>query len=252
LSRAALVLTLLCMASPAFAQGVPEDFHVEAGVMLWRPSPDVLVASGTLGTPVDFVNTFAVDDKWLVDLRVVLKAARKHKLRFSVDPIKYEGTETLTEMIRFRGQTYSIGVPTTATLDWTLIRVGYEWDALVTERGFAGLIFDLKYNKLKADLSSVVIAQAYERNIAVPTIGGIWRGYFSQNIAITAEFTGLKFDRSDLNGTFYDFDIYGTGNFGRSAGVQVGYRSMKVDYTSDTDSGKLKLNGPYAGAFVRF
>lgn len=239
------------MANSAFAQA-PENFRVEAGVMLWKPSPDVLITSGTLGTPIDLVNTFAVDNKWLADLRVVFRAARKHKLRFSVDPIKYEGTETLTQTIRFRGQTYAVGVPATATLDWTLIRVGYEWDPLVTERGFAGLIFDLKYNQLKAELSSAVIAQTYERNIPVPTIGGIWRGYFSPNVALTAEVTGLKYDHGDLSGTFYDFDIYGTGNFGRNAGVQFGYRSMKVDYTSDTDTGNLKLKGPYLGAFFRF
>ena len=250
--RAALVLALLCMASPAFAQGTPENFHVEAGAMLWRPSPDILITSGTLGTPVDFVNTFAVDDKWLADLRVVLKAARKHKLRFSMDPIKYEGTTTLAQTIRVRGQTYSVGLPTTASLDWTLIRVGYEWDPIVTERGFAGLIVDAKYNKLKADLSSALLTQTYERNIPVPTIGGIWRGYFSPNVAVTAEFTGLKFDHSDVNGTLYDLDIYGTGNFSRNVGVQFGYRSLKVDYTSDTDTGNLKLKGPYVGAFVRF
>ena len=240
------------MASPAFAQDSPEDFHVEAGVMLWKPSPDILLTSGTLGTPVDFVDTFAVNDKWLADLRVVLKAARKHKLRVSLEPIKYEGTETLTQTIRFRGQTYAVGVPTTATLDWTLVRVGYEWDPIVTERGFAGLIFDLKYNQLKAQLSSPVITQTYERNIAVPTIGGIWRGYLSPHFAVTAELTGLKFDHGDVNSTVYDFDIYGTGHFGRTAGVQFGYRSMNIDYTSDTDTGNLKMKGPYIGAFARF
>lgn len=249
---AALCLASLCLAASAAAQSSPETFHLEAGVMLWKPSPDIIITSGTLGTPVDFVNTFAVENTWFADVRLVLKPARKHKLRFSATPIRYEATETLTQTIRFRGQTYAVGVPTTATLKWTLMRAGYEWDPIVTESGFAGLFFDLKYNKMNAELSAPLVTQTYERKIPVPTVGGIWRGYFARSFAITAEFTGLKFDHGDLNATFYDFDIYGTGNFGSHAGVQFGYRSVTVDYDSDTDTGNLKLKGPYIGALVRF
>ena len=249
---AAFVLAALCLAASADAQGSPENYHAEAGVMLWKPSPDMIITSGTLGTPVDFVNTFAVEDKWFADVRVVLKPARKHKLRFSATPIKYESTQTLTQTIRFGGQTYAVGVPTTASLKWTLMRAGYEWDPIVTERGFAGLIFDLKYNKLNAELSAPLVMEIYERKVPVPTIGGIWRGYVARSFAITAEFTGLKFDHGDLNAKLYDLDIYGTANVGRNVGAQFGYRSVTVDYDSDTDTGDLKLKGPYIGALVRF
>jgi len=249
---AAVCLALLCLATSASAQGSPENFHVEAGVMLWKPTPEIVITSGTLGTPVDFVNTFAVEDKWLADVRIVLKPAPKHKLRFSATPIKYEATETLTQTIRFRGQTYAVGVPTTASLKWTLMRAGYEWDPVVTDRGFAGLFFDLKYNKLNAELTAPLVAQIYERNVPVPTIGAIWRGYLTRSFAVTAEFTGLKFDHGDLNAKFYDFDVYGTANIGRNAGVQFGYRSITVDYDSDTDAGSLKLKGPYIGGLARF
>lgn len=249
---AAFFLAALCLAAPAGAQGSPENYHAEAGVMLWKPSPDIIITSGTLGTPVDFVNTFAVEDKWFADVRVVLKPARKHKLRFSATPITYESTQTLTQTIRFRGQTYTVGLPTTASLKWTLMRAGYEWDPIVTERGFAGLFFDLKYNKLNAELSAPLVMQTYARKVPVPTIGGIWRGYLTRSFAITAEFTGLKFDHGDLNAKLYDLDLYGTANVGRNVGAQFGYRSVTVDYTSDTDTGNLKLKGPYLGALVRF
>src|SRR3954468_6969567 len=167
---AVVMLAVLCAAGSARAQGSPENFHLEAGVMLWKPSPEIMITSGTLGTPVDFVNTFAVDDKWFADVRVVLKAARKHKLRFSTTPVTYAATQTLTQPIRFRGQTYAVGVQTTADLKWTMIRVGYEWDPVVTESGFAGLIFDLKYNKMNAELTTPLVVQTYERRVPVPTV----------------------------------------------------------------------------------
>jgi len=34
--------------------------------------------------------------------------------------------------------------------------------------------------------------------------------------------------------------------------VQFGYRSVTAEYDSDTDTGDLKLKGPYIGALVRF
>ncbi|HXD16666.1 MAG TPA: hypothetical protein VN654_06595 [Vicinamibacterales bacterium] len=239
--------------APAYAQGSPEDFHLEAGLMFWKPAPDVILTSGTLGTPVDFVNTFAVEKKRLRDYRLVLKPARKHKIRFSSTPIDYDGTATLAQTIRFRGQTYSIGIPTTAELKWTLMRIGYEWDPIASSRGFVGVFGDLKYNKMNAQLSApLVVTQTFERNVAVPTIGGIARGYLSSNVSATAEFTGIKLDRNNFNAKFYDFDVYGTANFGRTFGLQLGYRSVTVDYDIDSDAGDLKLKGLYFGAAIRF
>jgi len=239
--------------APAHAQGSPEDFHLEAGLMFWKPAPDVILTSGTLGTPVDFVNTFAVEKKRLRDYRLVLKPARKHKIRFSSTPIDYDGTATLAQTIRFRGQTYSIGIPTTAELKWTLMRIGYEWDPIASSRGFVGVFGDLKYNKMNAQLSApLVVTQTFERNVAVPTIGGIARGYLSSNVSATAEFTGIKLDRNNFNAKFYDFDVYGTANFGRTFGLQLGYRSVTVDYDIDSDAGDLKLKGLYFGAAIRF
>ena len=247
------VAALCCVAAPARAQGSPEDFHLEAGLLFWSPAPDVVLTSGTLGTPVDFVNTFEVEKKRLRDFRVVLKAGRKHKIRYSSTPIHYDGTATLVQTIRFRGQTYSVGVPTTADLKWTLMRIGYEWDPIATSRGFVGVFADLKYNRMNAELSApLVVTQTFERNVAVPTVGGIARGYLSRNVSATAEFTGLTLDRQDFNAKFYDFDLYGTANFGRTFGLQIGYRSVTVDYDIESDAGNLKLKGRYWGAVVRF
>jgi hypothetical protein len=247
-----LTATMLCVAGFANAQDSPENFHLEAGLMFWKPTPDIVMTSGSLGTPVDFVNTFAVEKKRISEYRIVLKGG-KNKVRFDKEEIKYEATTTLTQAIRFRGQTYFVGVPTTAALDWTLTRIGYEWDPIATTRGFAGLLFDLRYNKMNAQLSAPgSTTQTFERSVPVPTIGGIGRGYLTQNLSVTAEFSGLKVNRSDFVAKFVDFDLYGTASFGRNIGVQYGYRSVTVNYDIETDAGDLKLKGPYLGAMIRF
>ena len=82
--------------------------------MFWKPSPGVVISSGIGGTPVDFVTQFSIEDKRFREFRVVLKAARKHKLRFSTVPIVYSGSATLNQPITFQGQTYNVDLPATA------------------------------------------------------------------------------------------------------------------------------------------
>jgi hypothetical protein len=246
-----LAAAMLCVSGSASAQGSPENFSFEADLIFWKPSPEIVITSGTLGTPVDFINTFAVEDKRFRSYRIVSKAG-KHKVRFSREDIKYDAAATLTQTIRFQGQTYTVGVPTTAELDWKLTRIGYEYDPLSTPRGFAGLVAYLNYNKMNAQLSAQDAAtQIFERNIPVPTFGGIARGYLTQYFSVTMELTGFKVSRSDI-AKFTDLDLYGTYNLGRNAGVQYGYRSLTVNYKIDTDEGDLKLKGQYFGLLVRF
>ena len=247
-----LTTAILCVSGIASAQGSPENFGFEGSLIFWKPSPEIVLTSGTLGTPVDFINTFAVEDKRFRSYRIVTKAG-KHKIRFSTENIKYDATTTLTETIRFQGQNYTVGIPTTAELDWTLRRIGYEYDLIARPRGFVGAFFDLKYNKMNAQLSAPgITTQVFERNIPVPTVGGIARGYLSRYISVTGELTGFKVSRSDFVAKFTDFDLYGTLNLGRNAGVQYGYRKVTVNYDIEADEGNLKLKGPYFGLLVRF
>jgi hypothetical protein len=247
-----LTMAILCVSGIASAQGSPENFGFEGSLIFWKPSPKIVLTSGALGTPVDFINTFAVEDKRFRSFRTVVKGG-KHKIRFSREDIKYDADATLTQTIRFQGQTYTVGVPATAEFDWKLTRIGYEWDPVATPRGFVGLIFDLKYNKMNAQLSAPgIAAQIFERTIPVPTVGGIARGYLSQYFSVTTELTGFKVNRSDFVAKFWDFDVYGTLNLGRNLGAQYGYRSVTVDYDIDDDAGDLRLKGPYFGLLVRF
>jgi hypothetical protein len=247
-----LTAAFLCVSGSASAQSSPESFGFEGSLIFWKPSPEIVLTSGTLGTPVDFINTFAVEDKRHRSFRTVAKGG-KHKVRFSRENIKYDATATLTQTIRFQGQTYTVGVPTTAELDWHLTRIGYEYDPFAGPRGFVGVVFDLKYNKMKAQLAAPgVTTEIFEHTIPVPTIGGIARGYLGQYISFTGELTGFKVNRSDFVAKFFDFDLYGTANLGRNLGLQYGYRSVTVNYDIETDAGDLKLKGPYFGFLVRF
>jgi hypothetical protein len=271
----AAVLLGLLLSSRAEAQfrvadpAPGEKFHVELGLMFWSPTPEILIQTGALAalgeSEVDFVQEFGIENTRFNEFRSVIKAGRKHKLRVSHVLMEYTESATLQRTIIFGGQVFPVSVPATADLSWRLWRFGYEWDFVARDRGLVGFITELKYNEVSALLAaSGYGSELTEVTAPMPTIGVIARVYPHKDFSITAEFTGFKVpgfvgDRisdavegDDFEAKMYDFDLYGTINFGSHVGVQGGYRSVTADYLVDDDAGDLKMKGFYFGGLVRF
>ena len=254
-----LVLTFCCaafscVATPAAAQNTNVG---EFSLLFWTPAPELALQSGALTTAtgiteIDFVQEFGIEKKTFPEIRFA--AGRRHKFRFGYVPVRYDADAVIQRTITFRGQTFTIGAPASTEIKWDIWRFGYEWDFVSMERGFVGVIGELKYNRLDASIESPALAQAAatEQKAPVPTVGVIGRGYVHPMVAITAEFTGLKFDSSEFEAKFLDFDINGAVTFGRYIGVQGGYRAVTVDYFIDDDVGDLRLKGPYIGVIAKF
>ena len=56
----------------------------------------------------------------------------------------------------------------------------------------------------------------------------------------------------DFSGHYTELDIYGTLNFNRNIGAQLGYRSLDVDAVIDNDSGSFTVKGLYFGIVARY
>ena len=260
LLTACLLVTSRAEAQFTVADPAPaENFNVELGVMFWQPTPTLLIQTGALtritGGAVDFVQEFDIENRRYPEFRVVGKGG-KHKFRFSYIAIRYDEEATLQRTVTFGGRTFNVGLPATADLRWDLYRIGYEWDFVARDRGFVGVVAELKHNKVSADLAALAVgSEFYEATAPVPGIGIVGRGYPHPAVAITAEFTGFKLPDSiseEFEAKLFDFDISATVNFGRHAGIQGGYRSVVAEYLVDDDAGDLKLKGLYFGGVVRF
>jgi len=258
-------LLLLAAAAPAHAQFTvqppsppADDYHVELGAVFWSPTPELAINSndlGVIGSEVDFVQEFGIEEKRFTEYRVTLKPGRKHKIRFHYLPIRYEQEAIIQRQFVFGGRTFTVGLPANADVEWTLWRFGYEWDFISRSRGFLGLVADLKYNKVKAEIASPIGTELGEATAPVPAIGVIGRGYLSEHVSVTGEFTGFRLPDSlseELDVEFWDLDLYATVNLGRNLGVQGGYRSLDVEYAADEDIGRLKMKGLYLGGVIRF
>jgi hypothetical protein len=272
--RTRVALSIVCLALlagpvPAQAQyavrgasdrATGENYRVEIGGYFWNPTPEIAIASeslpGIIGDKIDFIEDLQLEKKRFTQLRVVLRPATKHKLRFEYTPIKYEQPEgQLRRDVIWNGLLYSVALPVSTTLEWKAYRFTYEYDIIYRDRGFFGILLEAKYTDVRAELVNLFNSEFVQARAPIPALGAIGRVYVAPNISITGEFSGFRLPESideDYQAKYYDFDIYGTVNFTDNFGVQAGYRSFDVFYRVDNDEGELRLKGPYFGGVVRF
>lgn len=265
--RRTLLAALAAMAVsavPAAAQYSPrssvvgEDYHLELSFNFWNPTPDAIVNSealGILGDDVNLVDDLGIEKQHLRDLRIVLRPAKKHRFRINFLPMDYSASTTLQREFVFNGLRYRVGLPVDTTAEFKTWRFGYEYDFLYRERGFLGVLFDLKYTDVNVGLNSPLGDEFTKAVAPLPTIGGVARVYAARNLALNGELTYVNVPdniRENLDGRYVDFDLYASYNPHKNVGVQAGYRKIDVSYLVDEDSGALKFSGLYFGGTVRF
>jgi hypothetical protein len=243
---------------PQSSPAVGEDYHVEASISWWDPTPTLVINSESLGIPgtdVDLVEDLGIEKKRIPEIRLVLRPARKHKFRIHYLPMRYEADATVRREFIFNGQRYRVGLPVQTEADLTTWRIGYEYDFVSLPRGFVGFLLDLKYTDVNIDLLSPIGREFTSVPAPIPTLGLIGRGYLAPNVSITGEFGYLRTPENfseDFRGRYLDFDFYGTVNFTNNVGAQLGYRSIDVFYEESTDLGTLKFKGWYFAGVARF
>ena len=164
----------------------------------------------------------------------MLRPARKHKFRLDYLPISY-GVEghLLTRPIVFNGQVYHVEhARSTSRPSLTTWRVGYEYDFLYRDRGYVGLLLEAKYTEGQHRLRQPDHHRIRgERRRRFPPSASLGRGYLLRNVSVTGEFSVFNIpgdEGRDYSGHYYDFDLYGTVNFNRHAGVMGGWRRLDL------------------------
>ena len=268
-SRAVLaVAACVFFAVPAAAQfsagsnraAVGDRYNIEASAAWWNPEPEAIISSESLdipGSDIDLSRDLGIEKKRIPDLRVVLRPATKHKFRFNYVPLKYSAESVVQREFVFNGQRYRIGLPVNTTADLTTYRFGYEYDFFYRDRGFVGVLLDVKYTNVDVVLDSPIGSEFTSQVAPIPTIGVVGRGYILPNVSISGEVSFFSIpdnlaEQIEGDGRYLDYDFYGTFNFNRYVGAQVGVRSIDVSYVKDLDSGTLNFTGLYFGAVVRY
>ena len=170
-------------------------------------------------------------------------------------PMRYRQSAVLEREIVFQGISHTIGLPVESSLTWDAWRFGYELDVIVRDRGFLGLIVEAKYTDVRAELDSTIGFEYARARAPVPALGAIGRVYVTRFTPITAEFTAFRLPDNliqDYSARLVDFDIYGTVNLNRMVGINIGYRSINMDYLFEQDVGDFGVTGMYFAGSFRF
>jgi hypothetical protein len=268
---AGLTAALLLLASPASAQYVPrplndpatgETYHIEGGVGFWFPGAQMVVSSeslGIIGTPaeqlIDLKSDLGLTDQHFSEFHLVLRPSKTSKFRLQYIPINFTQSAIIRRRIIFNGQRYDVGLPVNSSLSWKAYRLGYEYDFVQTNRGYAGFLVEAKYTDVQVQLDSPITSEFARAQAPIPALGGIGRVYVVPNISITVDISGFKLPEKLIKGStghYIDVDVYGTVNFTNNFGAQLGYRSFDVGYVVTHDTGSFKLKGLYLGAVARY
>ncbi len=239
-------------------QPVGEDYHIEFAVGLWNPGPDIVISSESLGIPgtdIDFVKDLGITRHNTADFLITLKASKKNKFRIEYTPNTWTASTTLARDIVFNGQLYHVSLPVNTDLSWKTWSFGYEYDFVSNDRGFGGLLLDLKATDVTVTLTSAPILSEFARARApIPSIGGIARIYVVPQAAINFQLTALHVPtiQDQYEATYIDWELTGLFNATKYFGVTGGWRSRHVNYMLKKDTGDLTLGGLYLAAVVRY
>jgi hypothetical protein len=237
---------------------VGEPYHVEFAFNLWSPEPNIVIASeslGIAGTNINVQADLGVEKKQTYEFRLVLRPGKKHKFRFNYVPLKYDADTTLRADIIFNGIKYPLSTSVATKLEWRTYRLGYEYDFVSNPRGFFGMVLEAKFTDINVELNSAIANEYARVRAPIPAIGAVGRVYVTRNVAITGEFTALKIPDSinaEYGGHYYEWEVYGTMNFTKNLGAQLGWRAQDLAYLAKQDSGNAQLKGSYFGGVARF
>jgi len=261
-----LALTLTASVAPAQTaqpdpkpnpnNAVGEKNWIEFGANWWQPGIDGSVQSdrlGLAGSQIDFQGDLAFDTSRQADFRLVLRPAKKHKIRMQYTPTEFTGESLLTRDINFAGTVYPVSLPVESQLTWRVFRVGYQWDFFYRPRGFVGVIIETGMINMNAGIDSIIGSAEVAATSPIVAFGLAGRFYPIRHLAINMEGTGLLADvdaENSLETLALDFSA--TYNFTNYVGVSGGWKRTSTKLQLDADRGTVIFAGLWIGGVFRY
>ena len=284
-SMPARVLAQAAPAAPAPAQTpanepvasainiIGEEYHVELQVSGFLSMPSTVLYSDTEsttstvngtstttvvnGTLVDFRTMLNLKNQVFPEARLTIRLVPKHKLRGEYVPMHYKQTESaIPSDFKFNGQTYTKGSTVESTYRWNEWYMAYEFDPMVTDRGYVGGMAAVSSLNLSAATANATQNGTASVNILMPGLGATGRFYVSGNTSVSGDFLYFYLPGNDTSthGHVLNTNFYLTYNINKHVGAQVGYRFYDTTHVwgSPLNTGTSKIGGPFVGATAHF
>lgn len=244
-------LTLLLLAGSTWAD---EIVAFKAGYISLNPDGIFAVSSGGIpGSKVDFDDDLNFDDSEELFAELALNFGN-FRLAAGYLPIDFSGKGNLDQTLIFNGKPFVVNSEVSSSVDMDIYDLGLTWNILNIDdlpvRVQLGP--ELSVKVVDANVSMVDhttgLSESDSLTAPVPTLGARARVGLSDWVALVGRVGYMEYDGNSF------LDVDGQVEFSPLplVGIFAGYRYLDLDIDESDIIIDATLDGPYAGAFVRF
>ena len=242
-----------CLWAICVTQADAQDVTVEFEGRYWFADLDsnVKVVESGIGSTINVPSDLGVDNENFPEGRLIWHTTENSKLRFTYTRAMYEGDQTVTRTVQFKGQTYTAGTRVQSEFDLHYFSAGWIWQCFhfLDDKAQLGPMIEGK--GIFADISLSSSTQSEREKVwgGLPTVG--------------AALDLAPFETVRVYGEASGFWVGSLGNFfDAEAGIKLiplkylvltgGYRFIDVEAENDPDFVEVELSGFFVGGSVRF
>jgi hypothetical protein len=254
LKHALLTIALLGLA--AFPACADELLSFKAGYQTLQADGKFAVSGeGVAGSGVDLGGELDFDDSKDFYLEAALQLG-SFRLFGAYQPISFSGSGTLSENLRFSGETFVGGSHVDSDIDIDIYEAGIAWYLVNVDdlpaRVQLGPELAIKYVNAHIEMSGTT-ADGFESEsetvrAPVPTIG--LRGRVA--LADFLDLVGRVGYAEYADSSFFDVDAQVEFSPLPMVGLLAGYRYLDIDIDDDNVIIDASFDGPYVGGLIRF
>ena len=248
---ACFVLALLLIAGSTWAD---EIVSFKAGYISLNPDGIFAVNSGGIpGTKVDFDDDLNYDDSEELFAEIALNLGN-FRLAAGYLPIDFSGKGNLNQTLIFNGKSFLVNSKVSSSVDMDIYDLCLTWNILNIDdlpvRVQLGP--ELSVKVVDANVSMVDhttgLSESDSLTAPVPTIGARARIGLSDWVALVGRVGYMEYDGNSF------LDVDGQIEFSPIplVGIFAGYRYLDLEVDESGVFIDATLDGPYAGALVRF
>lgn len=179
---------------------------------------------------------------------------RRHYIWFAAYDVEREGTRDIVREIRFGEQTFTFATTVSATVEETVAKVAYGFNALSRPRATLGPSFGLHVMRLEAALSALGTSRVQEAATTAPLpVFGIRGNYqIANRWRLEGAFQWFDLDIGDIDGLFTDVTLSVEHDTFERFGFGIGINNNLLDVESGDDDFRGRVDLSFSSVLVYF
>lgn len=230
------------------ADAMPADFEYRS----WNANLDARtkVTDNGSGSAIDLDKDLGISDRRIHNGRITLGEPGSFELvRLEFNNLNYSGNTLLSRSLEFDGATYNAGTRVSSRVQLDYGRIGLV-RPLQLERNFQVYsLYDLRLLRVDTSLRGQGVSSSDSFTAPFPTVGVGANLRLSRNANLFAEVSGIPLGKY---GHVFDAETGIKVEVPNGVELVGGYRSLSIKAASDDDYFRIKVEGPYAGATIKF